>query len=111
MYRVIFSTEVHKTIHNFIDSYKYSFLKLFTDTWIYYENQIKQSYIEWSKKFHTDIYYSLENNLREEIIWKKTLDNWYSSVALVWNYRLFINFEEDKIEKTRFINYIEFHKK
>lgn len=65
MYKIIFSADFHQVIHKFIDSYKNSFLKLFSDTWIYYENQIKQSYIDWSKKFYTDIYYSVENTLKE----------------------------------------------
>lgn len=111
MYNVIFSAKVHTKIHKFIDSYKEVFLKTFTDTWIYYENLIKESYIETSKKFQREIYNSIESNLKEKIIAKKIIKNSFQTIVLVWNYRLFVDFEEDNQDKIRFIENIEFNKK
>ena len=51
MYNVIISDKVHDIIHNFINSYKNVFLKTFSDTWIYYENLIRENYINNSIKF------------------------------------------------------------
>jgi hypothetical protein len=73
MYNVNLSSQVHQKIYDFLDSYKNTFLKLFTDTLIFYENQIRQSYIDWTKKFQRDIYYSLEFHLKEDIVWKKVI--------------------------------------
>lgn len=111
MFNVVFSELVHKTIHNFIDSYKESFLKLFSDTWIYYEEQIKNSYIETSNKFQREIYSSIEKQLKLEIIWKKVNNNWFRCLVLSWNYKIFTYFQEDEKTKTRFINNIEIYKK
>jgi len=111
MYNIIFSSKVHTKIHNFIDSYKEVFLKTFTDTWIYYENLIKESYIKTSKRFQREIYYSINDNLKEKIIAKKVIQDYFQTTVLVWNYRLFIDFEEDNQDKIRFIENIEFHKK
>jgi hypothetical protein len=111
MYSIVFWEKVHVVVHRFIDSYKNSFLKIFTDTWIYYENQIRESYIEWSKKFQRDIYNSIEDHLKKDLIWKKVLENWFSTMILVWNYRLLIEFREDIYEKIRFINNLEIYKK
>jgi hypothetical protein len=83
MYNVIFSPKVHTKIHNFIDSYKEVFLKTFTDTGIYYENLIKESYIETSKKFQREIYNSINSNLKEEIIAKKIIENSFQTTVLV----------------------------
>lgn len=111
MYNVIFSDKVHKNIHSFIDSYKESFLKIFSDTWIYYEEQIRKSYIETSKKFQREIYISIENQLKQEIIWRKIENNELSCLISSKNYKIFVYFEEDENKKIRFVNNIEFHKK
>jgi len=114
MYNVIISKKVHDIIHNFIDSYKNVFLKTFTDTWIYYEKLIRESYVNSSIKFQNEIYDWIEKILKEEkIYWYKQLNNNNFRITLtVWNYRLYIQYtENNNNNNNRFVEQIIFNQK
>lgn len=111
MYSVILSKKVQEKIYEFIKSYKNSFLKLFTDTWIFYEDKIRESYVDSSKKFQREIYIGINEKLKEDIIWKKIETSWYSCMFTVWNYRLKVIYSENREEKLRIIEDVEFNKK
>lgn len=111
MYKIIIKDEVSEKIDNFIDNYLNSFLDLFIDSWINNLDLIIASYEKTAELFREKIYLELKNRLKEEIIWKKILKNAFQTTVLVWNYRLFVDFEEDIEEKIRFIENIEFHKR
>lgn len=111
MYKVIVTDFVLNKIDIFIEWYLNTFLNLIEDSGIYNEHIIKNNYIEISQEFKINIIESIKDSFKEEIIWKKILQNSFQTIVLVWNYRLFIDFEEDNQEKIRFIENIEFHKK
>ena len=111
MYSVILYKKAHEKIYEFIKSYKNSFLTIFTDTWIFYEDKIRESYVDSSKKFQREIYLGINEKLKEDIIWNKTESSLYSSVFSVWNYRLKIIYIEEKYEKLRIVKDIQFNKR
>ena len=84
MYEVIFTDNSSNNINAFIDWYLNSFLDLFTDTWLY----------------------------EEKILWFSKLENWNLEITtIVGNYRLFIEFFEEKENKLRFVENIRFFNK
>ena len=113
MYQVIIPENVHSIIDNFILSYRNVFVKLFNDTWLSSENEIIENYVLRSKKFQREIYYSVNDLLKEEkILWYSTLENKnFEITTIVWNYRLFIEYWEDNDDKIRFVENIRFFNK
>ena len=113
MYKVDFREKSSDSIDWFINWYLGNFLELFTDTWLYEEETIKNTYIDNSLKFQKNIYDSVENLLSEEnILWYNILENNdFEITTIVWNYRLFIEYWEDNNEKLRFIENIRFFNK
>lgn len=112
MYKVIIPESIHDIIKNFIKVFRDRYLDLYSDTWIYYEDLIRKNYIEISKKFYKEIFYSLETNFKWDILWRKDTWNWkFKVIITVWNFRLFIDYSEDNTKKIRFIESIEFHKR
>lgn len=111
MYKVIVTDFILNKIDIFIEWYLNTFLSLIEDSGIYNEHIIKNNYIEISQEFKSNIIESIKESFKEEIIWKKILKNAFQTTVLVWNYRLFVDFEEDNQDKIRFIENIEFHKR
>lgn len=111
MYKVSISHSALATIDDFIESYLNSFLKLFIDSWIDNVDEIEKNYQKTAKLFRDKIFFEIESIFKEDVIWKKTLPNWFSSSIFVWNYRFFIDFYEDNLVKERFINSIKINKK
>ena len=50
MYKVIFNKNVEDSIIEFIYKYREINLRIFTDTWLYNEDLIKENYIQSSRK-------------------------------------------------------------
>jgi len=113
MHKLIFTNNSRDIIKGFITSYKNNFLNRFTDTWIYYEDLIKQNFVNNSKKFYNDI----RNNViiilgKEKILWYKKLNNWNKQTSIVvWNYRIFIEYFDNKLKNIRYIEKLVFNKK
>ena len=113
MFKLIFKRDIVKKIDDFIDWYLNSFLNLFIDSWIDNIKEIEENYIKIATNFRNNIYSSLKNILVEDIILGKRI--WekqeLSIIVSVWNYRLFVDYKEDKNSKNRFIEDIEFYRK
>lgn len=113
MFKIYYSKEVKSKIKLFIDSYRNKYLETFTDTGLFYENLIRDNYINNSKEFKKEIFDSIDDNFTDNnILWKTILSsNTFRNTIIVWNYRLFIKYFEKWDEKVRLIEDIEFHKK
>ena len=113
MYEVIYNIKAENKIKSFIKSYKNIFLKTDTDTGLFYEDLIRQNYINNSEKFYNEIIDKIDDLFVEEkILWYKALDNMdLQTIIVVWNFKLFVVFSENSAKKVRFIEDIEFHKK
>jgi hypothetical protein len=113
MYRIIFTKTSRDIIRKFIMSYKNNFLKTFTDTWIYYEDLIRQNYINNSKKFYNDILSNIKFYLTEEkILWYNKLVNLNHRISfIVWNYIIILEYSENIDEKTRRVEKLNFNPK
>lgn len=111
MYNVVIPLKIEEKIKKFIDYYRNTFIRNFTDTWIFYEDKIRESYVDSSKKFQREIYIGINYKLKENIIWKKIETSWYSSMFSIWNYRLKVIYSEEKDEKLRIVEDVEFYKK
>ena len=87
-------------------------MDLYSDTWIYYEDIIVQNYIDSSEKFKDEILENIDEKLENEIFWYKLLENWNFKITLILrSFKLFVEYFEDKNEKIRYVENIEFHKK
>jgi len=105
MYKIVYENNIENKIITFIDWYKKRNLDTFSYTGLFYEEIIRESYINNTKKFKKDIFDWIEKSLnKEKILWYKILENNNYKISLtVWNHRLFIEYFEDEFEKSRFI--------
>ena len=113
MYEIIYWIEAENRIKSFIKSYKNIFLDTYIDTGLFYEDLIRQNYINNSEKFYNEIIDNIDNLLvNEKIFWYKILDNKNLQIIIVaWNFRLFVEYSENLKEKIRFIEKIKFYRK
>ncbi len=113
MYKIILRKQAKDTIEKFIISYKNSYLKMYSDTWIYYEDIIRENYIKIAKNFYFDIKNNIEKSLQEEkiIAYKPLENNKFIITIKVLNYRLFVEYSENNNDKLRFVENISFNKK
>ncbi len=113
MYSVIVTKKVHESIKLFIDSYRNTFLELFSDTGIFDEDLIRQHYIQSSEKFQIGIFNLIEDILSSDIVlWRKEIwVNAFEILSQIWNYRLLLEYTEDKKETIRYLKDIKLHKK
>lgn len=112
MYKIIILEEALLKIDYFMDKYLESFLHLFEDSWINNVDLIEYSYIKISDELKSKILLWIKSILKEKVIWKRTWENnELSTIIVIWNYRLFIDFTENNIEKIRYVENIEFYRK
>ena len=113
MYNVIFSENAYFKLDNFIDSFKSNFIKIYTDTWIYDEKLIRDSYIELWDRFNNLIVDKINDIFIEQTIFliSETKSNLLFTTISINNFRLFVYYVEDKNSKNRFIEDIEFYRK
>lgn len=113
MFRVELNKEAIGTIDNFIDSYLSTFLDLFVDSGIDDLYLIEENYKKIATKFRDNIYLSIKNTFEKDVVlWKRVMDNnGFSVIISVWNYRLFVDYVEDKIKCIRYIGNLEIYKK
>jgi len=113
MYRVVVTEEVHNSIKSFIDSYRNTFLSLFSDTWIFDEELIRNHYIHSSEKFQSELFNLIEESLKYDIVfWRKEMQNsYFQLITDIWNYKLFLHYSEDNKNKIRCLEDLELHKK
>jgi hypothetical protein len=111
MFYIILSNKVKENIILFIDSYKNTFIKTFSDTWIFYEDIIRENYIKNSRNFYIDILDWIDNFLQKEnIYWYTPITKNKSSIFLkIHNYKLKLFYISDNIKKVRRVYKIEFH--
>lgn len=55
MFKIIYKTKSEHKLKSFIVSYKNVFLRTFVDTGLFYEDIIRQNYINNSEKFYNEI--------------------------------------------------------
>lgn len=113
MYKVIFSENAYHKLDSFIDWFSSTFVKMYTDTGIYDEKLILNSYIELWDKFN-DLIVDKINDIfiQEKIYWtSQTSSNLISTTISINNFRLFVYYSEDKNSQSRFIEDIEFFRK
>ncbi len=74
MYEIIYKKNAENKIKSFIKSYKNIFLETFTDTWLFYEDIIRENYINNSDIINSEIYFKVplswvkDNNYDKEMI-------------------------------------------
>ena len=113
MYWLIYRKKPENDIKLFIKSYKNIFLNTFTDTGLFYEDIIRNNYIENSEKFYNEIIDNIDICLQEnKILWYSVLKNKNMQIIIIiWAFRLFVEYSEKLNKKTRYVENIEFHKK
>ena len=113
MFSIKFSENAYSKLDSFIDSFKSNFIKIYTDTWIFDEKLICDSYIELWDRFNDLIVDKInEIFIENTILWiSETEAKLLFITILVNNFRLFIYYTEDKKSKIRFIENIEFYRR
>jgi hypothetical protein len=66
MYKIIYKIKAENKIKSFIESYKNIFLNTYTDTGLFYEDLIRQNYINNSEKFYNEIIDSIDDFVSDE---------------------------------------------
>jgi len=113
MYNINISENSYNKLDSFIDWFTSTFIKMYTDTWIYDEELICNSYIEMWDRFYDLILEKINDIfIQEKIYWIFTTSEklLYTTISIN-NFRLFIYYSEDKKSKNRFIEDIEFYKR
>jgi len=101
MYKVSLTNNSIDYLWDYFDKYRKYFENLYQDSWIWSENQIINSYINEAKNRKIEVLNLIKNTLEEEnVLWRK--DNY--SIIIKWRTKyIFIDFEEDKKLKERFV--------
>jgi len=113
MYRVNYSNNSLNSIKRFINSYKTTFISLFYDSGLVWEETIIDGYIKIWDRFNNLIFEKIDNLLLEDkILWISKISNWVLMITItVNNFKLFVYYKEDKTIKERYIETIEIYKK
>jgi len=101
MCKVYFKNEISNYILNYFENYRKYYENLYEDSWIWSENQIIKWYIDESLNRHNELRTLIITTLKEEnVLWRKV--NY--SIIIKWRTKyIFIDFEEDKKLKERFV--------
>ena len=112
MLKIKFWKKYYEQINYFLEWYKKSFKKLYTDTWIDNEYFFHQWYIENARKIKNEVKLEIRKVLQEEVIWYRLYPNWEKSIKIfLKSFMLEVFFEEDVEEKIRFIEKIKINRK
>lgn len=113
MYRINYSENSLNSIKLFIDAYKKSFISLFYDSGLVWEETIINGYIKIGDGFNDLIFSKIDNKfITEKILWESETTTWLFMITIsVNNFKLFIYYKEDIELKERYIENIEFYKK
>ena len=79
MYSIIYSQNSYNKLDSFIDGFSSTFIKMYTDTWIYDQTLICNSYIEMWDRFYDSILEKINDIFREETIF------WISTTSIIIN--------------------------
>jgi hypothetical protein len=113
MYSIKYTHKAYLKIDNFVNSYKSTFIKIYSDTWIEDEKLIIKNYIEVWERFYENIKNKLEDIFTQEIILWKFIDAKQQEhvVLSINNFRMFVYYNEDWKRKERYIDDIEFSRR
>ena len=113
MFCIDFSENAYSKWDGFIDSFNSNFIRMYTDTWIFDEKLICDSYIELWNRFNDLIVDKINDIFIKEIIFwtSQTSEKILCTTISINNFRLFVYYIEDKNSKNRFIEDIEFYRK
>ena len=112
MYKIKYLRKSREDILKFIDSYKKASLDLFNDTGIFYEDLIRENYINNAKKFKSEIKNEIEKIfIEDKIYWYQSLENnKFRIVCRIRYFRFFIHYSENIKNKERIIEKILINK-
>ncbi len=112
MYKIIKSENFRNQVNDFTERFLSKYIDLFSDTGIENEILIQNNYIEASSNLHRDILTKVDEIFSSEILPKRVWESGkLSCVVFVGNFRLFIDYTEDKEEQIRYIENIKFSRK
>ncbi len=113
MYKINYSENSLNSIKAFIDSYKKSFISLFYDSGLVWEETIIDGYIKIWDKFNNLIFSKIDERfVDEKILWISESNKWIFMMTLsANNFKLFIYYKENIELKERYIENIEIYKK
>ena len=113
MFNIVILESTYNKIDIFINWFSWNFVKMYTDTWIYNEDLIQNSYIELWDRLRNLIISEIRKIFTEKTIyWISHTKEWKQFTTIsINNFRLFVYYEEIKDEKLRIIEDIEFFRK
>ena len=114
MYKIIYSQKSKEQLDIFINSYKWTFIQLFIDSWIQDVERIISNY----ESIWDTFYIGIRDKIWEKITAEKVLGrkmNWegdsYSLIFRERSFLIIIDYTEDTESKTRYIENIIFTRK
>lgn len=105
MYKIEYSLKVQEYLFEYFEYYRKYYEELYSDTWLWNEEQIIDWYVREAKNRKEEIIKLIEKNFSEnEILWK-SLEN---TIFLRWRTKyIFIEWKENKKSKIRYILKLE----
>lgn len=113
MFNIKYSYDAYSKLDNFINSYKLSFIKLYSDTGIDDEIIIINNYIEIWNKLYSKIKWKIEEIFYSNIVlWIYLAHNKDKYIICsIDNLRIFVYYSENLKLKERYIENIEFFRR
>lgn len=109
-YKVYFEDEFFKWLDGFILSMKKYYANFYSNTWLYDEDKIVESYFENYENLKREVLIKINDFCKIWILWRKILHtfDWKENCSFIfvnWNYKITFNaIKDDKIKQISVYN-------
>ncbi len=112
MYKVYFNESFFEWLDLFVNSMKNYYYNFYTNTWLYNENIILQSYFEIYEKMKTDVLNEINSICENWLNWRKTTYSYEkiencSFIFIHWNYKVFFTAIKNDVENKIIVNSVK----
>lgn len=113
MFSIKYSDIFYSSLDLFINSYKNTFIKLYSDTWIVDEKIIIDSYVYLWNSLYNTIISKIDHKLKEDLILWRSKNNKGQNCTIIklTSFVIFLYYSEDTTINSRYIENVEFFKR
>lgn len=109
MYKVYFNESFFEWLDLFLNSMKNYYYNFYTNTWLYNEDKIVQSYFEIYEKMKTEVLNEINSICENWIIWRKITYSFEkiencSFIFRYWNYKVSFTVIKNNAENKIIVN-------
>ena len=109
MFKIYFEETFFEWLNDFISSMKNYYFNFYSNTWIYDEDKIVESYFEKYEKMKTDIFNEINSICESWIIWRKIIYSFENIESCsfkfrYWNYKITFSAIKNNTKKEIIVN-------